>query len=119
MDRDTSLWSRQVAAQQDPPDAVPQALLPRDLHLTVTLTTAEGESMVILFTTIRHVLEPHQMVAHHDQRPQPATDLLGSGTISGSPVATSGLSWPGKAPPITFPAVRSKSIQTMIRCRSL
>lgn len=89
-----------------------------DLHLTVTLTTAEGESMVISTTNYKNMYwSAHQMVAHHTINGcnlQPG-DLLGSGTISGTVPGSYGsmieLAWQGTKP-ITFPSgAQRKSIQ--------
>lgn len=88
-----------------------------DLKLAVTLTTPEGESMVITNTNYKYMYwSAYQMVAHHTVNGcnlQPG-DLLGSGTISGPVAGSFGsmieLAWQGTKP-ITFPSgAQRKSI---------
>lgn len=89
-----------------------------DVQLAVSLTTAEGESMVISNTNYKYMYwSAYQMVAHHTINGcnlQPG-DLLGSGTISGPVAGSYGsmieLAWQGTKP-ITFPSgAQRKSLQ--------
>lgn len=88
-----------------------------DVNLSVSLTTAEGESMVISNTNYKYMYwSAFQMIAHHTIggcNLQPG-DLLGSGTISGPVAGSYGsmieLAWQGTKP-ITFPSgAQRKSI---------
>jgi fumarylacetoacetase len=89
-----------------------------DLSLSVTLKTAEGESMSISSTNYKYMYwSAYQMVAHHSINGcnMNSGDLLGSGTISGPVAGSYGsmieIAWQGTKP-ITFPSgAQRKSIQ--------
>jgi len=89
-----------------------------DVHLAVSLTTAEGETMVISNTNYKYMYwSAYQMVAHHTINGcnlQPG-DLFGSGTISGPVTGSYGsmieIAWQGTKP-VTFPSgAQRKSLQ--------
>lgn len=89
-----------------------------DVKLSVTITTAQDESMIVSQSNMKYMhWSMYQQLAHHtcngcNMRPG---DLIGSGTLSGSEEGTLGsmleLAWNGTRP-ITFPSgAQRKMIQ--------